>query len=144
MIPRLFIDSDIILDLMVRREAHYDEAALLFSKIEKGGFAAFTTALVFSNLYYILRKQTGHLKAIGYLKKLTTILGIMNVNETIVRDALYADFTDFEDAIQYYSSMANQIDYIVTRNVKDYKKSTIPVRTPAEINRMENESKHTN
>ncbi|MEQ8186680.1 MAG: PIN domain-containing protein [Candidatus Eremiobacterota bacterium] len=128
----VFIDSDIILDLLMKREPHYLSAAKLFTIIEKGNVKAFVSPLIFSNLFYILRKITSKERAKNSLKKLKFLVNILEVNEYIIELSLEADFNDFEDAIQYYTALENKIDCLITRNKKDYKKSLITICTAEE------------
>jgi predicted nucleic acid-binding protein len=81
----------------------------------------------------VQRKLVGHEISIKFLKNLRSLLTVLNVDDLIIQKALDSEFNDFEDAIQYFTAVENGMDCIITRNVKDYKKSTIPVYTPTEI-----------
>jgi hypothetical protein len=74
------------------------------------------------------------------LEELAEITEITDVTDAIIRQSLKTDFKDYEDAIQYYCALSiPKIDFIVTRNTKDFKKSTVPVLTPNEaIGLLEN------
>lgn len=126
MMKKLFIDTDIILDLLTRREPFYPHSAALFSLIDSGKLHGFVSSLAFSNLFYILKKYNTRKQAVYILKKLKTLVTVLSVDDKIIDSALASDFNDFEDAVQYYTAKMNKIDYIITRNVKDYKKSEIP------------------
>jgi pyridoxal biosynthesis lyase PdxS len=63
-------------------------------------------------------------------------LTVLNVDDSILQKALESGFGDFEDAVQYFTAVQNEIDYIITRNTEDYKKSVIPVYTPTEFLKM--------
>jgi len=129
---KIFIDADVILDLLAKRETHYKYAAALFTLIDSSKCKAFTTPVVISNIYYILKKLKKEEFAGNKVRKLRLLLNILAVNEKIIDLALSSNFKDFEDAIQYYASVENKIDFIVTRNRKDYKASAIPVVSPEE------------
>lgn len=124
---KVFIDTDIVLDLLTAREPHYIHAAKLFTLLNDGKLEGFVSSLIFSNLYYILRKQLGHKKAVEILKKLKAQVTILSVDESIVKLSLASDFKDFEDAIQYYTAKKNRIKSLLTRNTKDYTKASISV-----------------
>ncbi len=126
---RIFIDADIILDLLTQREPFYPFAAELFSLIEIGKIEAYSSPIIFTNIHYILRKLQSKTKAISNLQKLRTLICILPIDEKIIDLALASDFKDFEDAIQYYVSIDNNIDYLITRNIKDYKNATINILT---------------
>jgi len=91
----------------------------------------FTSAFSYSNLYYVLSKYASHKKVITMLKELSELAGILKVDDDIIKSSLASDFKDFEDAIQYYTAQGyKRIDVIITRNIRDYKKSSLPVMTP--------------
>ena len=121
---KVFIDSDIILDLIQERE-HFTEALKLFTLIEENKIRGYVSPLIFSNLFYILRKQESNKFALQVLTRLKTLLRILTVNEKIIEMALLSEFKDFEDAIQYYSALEARLEYLITRNKEDYKKSGI-------------------
>jgi predicted nucleic acid-binding protein len=122
---KVFVDSDIILDLLAKRDPHYKSAALLFSQVENGTIQAFISPLIFANLFYILRKSTSNARAKETLKKLKTLVHLLPINEKIIEQALNSEFTDFEDAFQYYTAIENGIKILITRNKKDYKNAAI-------------------
>ncbi len=126
---KVFVDTDIILDLLVKREPHFIHAAKLFTLIDRNKIKAFSSSLVFANLHYLLKKETSNNIALNNLRKLKTILDILPVNGRVIDQSLNSDFKDFEDAIQYFTAVNNGIDIIITRNIVDYKKSKISVAT---------------
>jgi predicted nucleic acid-binding protein len=129
----LFIDTDVIIDFLVDRKPYSREAAIIFTLIEQKNLKGYSSSLTFSNLYYVLRKIESHNKVISKLASLSKIISILKVEEQTIKNALASGFSDFEDSIQYYSAVENKkIDVIITRNIKDYKKSDIPVMTPGE------------
>ena len=133
MMKKVFLDSDIIIDLISQRLPFYNDAAQIFTLLDLNKFMGFTTPVVFSNLFYILSKLKNKSFAIKNLNKLRSILNILTVDEKTIDLSLASDFTDFEDAIQYYSSIENGINIIITRNKKDYKNCKIPVLSPKEF-----------
>ena len=127
----IFVDTDIILDIITGRQPFSVEASRLFTLIEEEALAAYASSLSFSNLYYVLRKYASHQKVVARLDEVSDLLKILNVDESIVKTALRSRFKDFEDALQCYSAQGNSlIDVIITRNIKDYKPSELPVMTP--------------
>jgi predicted nucleic acid-binding protein len=129
---RVFVDSDIILDVLAQRDEFYTPAAKLFSLFEKGDVAGFTSPIVFANLHYILRKAKSKDYALQSLVKLKSLISILPVDSKIIDLALSSRFNDFEDAIQYQTSKSYQINFIITRNKKHYKQSKISVCTAEE------------
>lgn len=130
---KLFVDSDIILDLLAQREPHYIHAAKLFTLIDRRDVLAFTSPLVFANLHYLLKKLTSNVSALKSLRKLKTLLNILPIDEKVIEQSLNSEFNDFEDAIQYFTAVNNGITLIITRNKVDYKKSKIDVLTAEEF-----------
>ncbi len=128
----VFVDTDVVLDLLARREPFYPHAARLFSQAERGTLKACVSALSFANLYYILRKETSGRRAIEILKLFREVVTVLPVNDAIVSDALNAGFADFEDAVQYHAALAAKVPVLVTRNARHYRKSVIRVCTPEE------------
>ena len=127
----IFTDTDIILDVITGRMPFSVEASSLFTLIEEEQIKSSTSSLTFSNLYYVLRKYTSHMRVVSRLKELSELLQIMNVDDTIIKRALQSGFKDFEDAIQYQTALSDpDIDVIVTRNIKDYKEAELPVMSP--------------
>lgn len=133
---RIFIDSDIILDILAERKPFYDFAAKLFTLIDQGKISAFTSPIVFANLHYILTKFSSKKSATKSLIKMKSIISVLPVDDKIIESALISDFSDFEDAIQYHTAKANNINFIITRNKKDYKKSIISICTAEEYLRI--------
>ncbi|MCB0745598.1 MAG: PIN domain-containing protein [Ignavibacteriae bacterium] len=129
----IFIDSDIILDLLAKREPHYIFAAKLFTLIDQRKFIGFTSPIVFANLHYLLKKNNSNSFALKSLRKLKTLINILPVDERVIEQALNSNFTDFEDAIQYFTAVNNGITTLLTRNKVDFKKSKIPVATAEEF-----------
>lgn len=127
----LFIDSDIIIDLLARRK-NYIEAAALMTIIAEKKVNAFTTPIVLANVDYIITKYSNKSKSRKAIKSLRKNLSILPMDEEIVDTALESEFSDFEDAMQHYAAKKYGIDFIVTRNKKDYAKGCIKVVTAKE------------
>ena len=133
---KIFIDSDIVLDLLAERKPHYIFAAKLFTLADKNKVQAFTSPIVFSNVHYILSKLTSNALSLQSLRKLKTFVKVLPVDEKVIEQSLNSEFRDFEDAIQYHTSVNNNIKFIITRNKADYKKSKIIVCTAEEFLKM--------
>ena len=127
---KVFVDTDVILDLLARRIPHFHFSAVLFTFAEMKKLELYTTPLIIANTFYILRKQLGNESAKNALRKLRILLHIIDSTESIIDKALNSDFSDFEDAIQYYTALEYGIPVILTRNIRDYKKASIVVQTP--------------
>ncbi|MDR2706397.1 MAG: PIN domain-containing protein [Planctomycetaceae bacterium] len=133
---KLFIDSDVILDLLAKRPLFYDDVAKIFSWAYKKKIELYTTALVLANVFYILRKINGNDKSKEQIKNLRILIKILPINETIVDMALSSKFHDFEDGLQYFTAKEQNLSGVITRNLKDYKIKDMPIQTPKEFVRM--------
>ncbi|MDB5048873.1 MAG: twitching motility protein PilT [Fibrobacteres bacterium] len=130
---KVFVDSDVILDVLADREPHSGPAKRLFSLMDKGVVEGFTSPLIFSNLVYLLRKQNGHAAAKSQLKKLRILFKVLPMDEKVVDSALDSTLADFEDALQYHCASKAGIETIVTRNGRDYKGIPGTLLTPDEF-----------
>ncbi len=128
---KVFIDSDIIIDYFYDRHPFSESASKVLNLCANDKLIAFTSPLVFANVYYLLRKTAKHNKVVANLKGLLKYISIINMTQKTVLKALNSDFIDFEDALQNFAAIeSKQIDIILTRNVKDYKKSSLTIYTP--------------
>jgi len=130
---KIFIDSDIILDVLSKREPFYNSAAILFSLIEKGRIKGYSSSIIFSNVHYVLRKRISKDNTITSLKYLKSLLEVLPVDKRAIESALDSEFNDFEDAIQYFCAEQNGINYFITRNKIDYEKAQINILTAKEF-----------
>ncbi len=129
----VFFDTDIILDMATGREPYCIPAAQVISLAELGEIDGWTSATIFINVFYTLRKIVGRDKAIDFLKKLENILSVYPTSQEMIHNALYSDFTDFEDGTQYFTACDIPVDCIITRNINDYRTSKISVMTAEEF-----------
>jgi predicted nucleic acid-binding protein len=116
---RVFVDTDVVLDLLTKREPFFQSAILLFNLAEQKEIDAYISPISISNLYYILRKTSGNAAAISAINTLRLILGIAPMDQRMVDIALASGFDDIEDALQYYTAVENNMEVVITRNVKD-------------------------
>ncbi len=128
----VFIDTDIILDLLLERRPFFEASAGLFMELQAKRLTGSVSPLIFSNLSYILRKELSKEEALGALRKLRLLVGVLPIDSKVVDRALASSFTDFEDALQYYTASAHEVDAIITRNKKDFRRARLPVHTASE------------
>jgi predicted nucleic acid-binding protein len=128
---QILLDTDVILDFFLERKPFFQDSVKILSLAENKKIKVYVTSLSFSNCFYILKQIGTRETVIDNLRKLARISEIMSVNSKSVELALYSEFKDFEDALQYFSAyQKDKINVIITRNIKDYKKSELPVMTP--------------
>ena len=127
---KILLDTNIIIDLLAKREPWYIEAASLFSLADKKTVELFTSALSFANTQFILSRQLKPAQAKQVLRKLKVMDHVLDLTDKILELSLNDDeFQDFEDAIQYFSAVDNGVQIIISRNLKDFSRSKLPVMT---------------
>ncbi len=130
---KLLIDTNVVIDLLAKREEFYSEAATLFSLADRKEVTLTISSLTFANTNYVLSKLATTKEAREILRKFKVLVEILSLDDRIIELALSDQkFQDFEDGLQYYSALENSVDVIVTRNKKDFKKSKLPVLTAKE------------
>lgn len=130
---KLLIDTNIVLDLLARREPFYNCAAQMFSLADKHKIILSVSSLSFATAYYILAKSHHPQEVRDILRRLKILVSVFSLNDKIIELALNdSAFEDFEDGLQYHTAIENSQDIIITRNLKDFKKSKIPVMTADE------------
>lgn len=129
MMERVFVDTDIILDLLSKRQPFYIHSANLFSAADRNKIKIYVSSLSFANLNYILSKYFSAEQAKKMLFKLKTMVTVLAVTDKVIELALSSDFKDFEDSIQYFTATEENIKILLTRNLKDYKKAENSVMT---------------
>lgn len=127
---KVFVDTDVVLDLLLERAPFFLRSAELFSLAHRRGVAIHLSAVTFSTLYYFLRKYKGAAHARAKLTGLRSIVTVLPTDAMIVDQAIASRFADLEDAIQYYTALGADMDVLVTRNTADFKQAELPVKTP--------------
>lgn len=132
---RIFVDTNIVLDLLERREQFFQEAQQLFTLADKNEVKLYVSALTIANVHFLLFK---HLKmeARKVLAKFKVLVEVLPTTDKILDLALTSNLKDFEDAIQYFTAIDHDMDILITRNKKDFKNLNLPILTAKEfINR---------
>ena len=128
---KAYIDSDVILDVLLAREAHLHASSQILDRCETGIIRGCTTALAIANIYYILRCYDAT-RAKRAIQSIRAILTVLPVSDREIELALQAPFKDFEDGVQNFVAEAHHCRWILTRNKKDYAGSALKVLTPNE------------
>ncbi len=129
---RIFIDTNVLIDLLCEREG-YEQAGHILALSDNPQCALYTSVLSIANLAYILRKALKGKALYQSLNKLSNRLNISPMTQESFERALLLEASDFEDALQYYSALQADCEVIVTRNKKDFKFSEIAVCSPDEF-----------
>ena len=106
---KVFVDTDIIYDLLGKRDPFYLASARLFTLADEGKIQIYISALSLANLHFLISKQRTEEEAKEILRKFKVLVHVAPLNDKIVDLALNSEFSDFEDAIQYFSALQNDI-----------------------------------
>lgn len=130
---KILVDTNVIIDLLSKREGFYQDSLQLFSLADRNKLTIIISALSIANTYYLLNDVLKIEHAREAIRKLNVLVKTHPLNDKIVELALNdRNFTDFEDGIQYYTALESNCKTIITRNVKDFKKSRLPIFQPKE------------
>jgi predicted nucleic acid-binding protein len=132
MMENIFVDTNIIIDLLAKRDLFYKDAQALFTLSDKKEIQLCISSLSFANAYYSIVKHHKDIDAKKYLAKFKVLVKVLPLEDKAIELALASDFNDFEDGLQYFIAMDNESDIIITRNKKDFKNAKIPVMTAGE------------
>jgi len=128
---KVLIDTDVILDFFFDRKPHSDYSTIILNLCNQKKLDGFITPVIISNTYYLLRRTAKHEKVIEKLKQLLTFMHVLQMDKLVIEKALNSEFKDFEDALQNFAAINDgEIEAIITRNVKDFKKSKIGILSP--------------
>lgn len=128
----LFLDTNVVIDLLGEREEFYDSIAKIVSLADKGKVKLTVSALTYSTVFYVLTRFESNEIVKEKIRKFKTIAKTADLTDKIIDKGLASKFTDFEDALQYYCALKTGSSIIITRNEKDFKFSEIPVFNPNE------------
>ena len=129
----ILIDINILLDVLQKREHFYETSAGLLAAVETGQVEGYIAAHSITTLFYLIQKGRSASDARAMITNLLQILNILTVDQGTIEQALNLDYRDFEDAVQMISAVQNKIDYLITRNVKDYQPALLPVIQPVDF-----------
>lgn len=127
---KVFVDTDVCIDLLSGRQPFNQTAEILFSMADMGQIKIYVSAISFANIDYVLRSQYTTAHSRKTIANFKTLVNVLSVDNKTIELAIASDFNDFEDAIQYSCAIEHNLTTIITRNTKDYKKSIIKVVTP--------------
>lgn len=128
---KVFVDTNVLLDILMERTPWANDAAVLFSMADRKEIELLCCSLSFSTAIYLMQRfKYTRKEIVSKLSIIKSICTVTTVNEAVIDRMLQSDFNDLEDAIQYYSALAFGAEIIVTRNIKDFTASKIPVVSP--------------
>ena len=129
---RIFLDTNVVIDYLSKRMPFSEEALRLFS-LPPRFHQLCISALSFTTIYYVLKKYFEQKELLNKLDVLQNLVEVLPTDDEMISSAIHSEFSDFEDAVQYYTALKGNSTMIITRNPKDFMKSEIPVYTPTEF-----------
>jgi predicted nucleic acid-binding protein len=130
---KVLFDTNIILDIALKRNPHFDDASRLFALIDQKKIVGNITATTITDIYYISKKEKGHSEALNFIINLVQVVDVVGIDKEVILNAIASDLKDFEDAVQASAAKLNDIEIIITRNKSDFKNITLAILTPAEF-----------
>ncbi|MBK8501095.1 MAG: PIN domain-containing protein [Saprospiraceae bacterium] len=132
----LLVDTNVVLDLLAKRENYFIEAQELFTLSDHNQVQLNVSSLTFANTHYKLFEQLKTSNARKILRNFKVLVNVISLNDKIIELSLDSEFKHFEDAIQYYTALECGADIIITRNQKDFKLAQIPILTAKEYMKL--------
>ncbi len=129
---KVLFDTNIIIDVLLDRNFS-EHASYLMSKVERSEINGFLCATTVTTIHYLLSKYLDKEKAIDSINSIMALFEIASVNRLVIENALKSKFSDFEDSVLHESARHAGAEYIITRNIKDFKKSKLPAYTATEF-----------
>lgn len=130
---KIFIDTDVLLDLLLERSPFFESIAKIITLAIENKVKLYTSSLSIVNSNYILSKYKNAENSKSILNSFLIYLELVKLDEELIIKGLNSDFKDFEDSLQHFSALDSKCEYLLTRNIRDFKKSKIPVFTPDEF-----------
>ena len=129
----VFADINVLLDVLARREEHYEASSAIWTLADSGDITAFISAISYNNIYYILRKFGKRTVALDAMKLIRDVFDSVAPDNKIINQAIDSGCDDFENAIQYHSAIRVGAQYLITRNSEDFPTSPLTIVTPEEF-----------
>ena len=130
---KVLIDTNIIMDVLADREGFAEPASQLFKLCEVGKVQGVVYALSIANIAYIMRKELDRSQIEEVISKLGSIFTLADMKADDLKKAAALPMDDFEDALQSVCASRMKADFIVTRNLKDFKNSKVMAIEPSEL-----------
>jgi predicted nucleic acid-binding protein len=132
-LKRVLFDSDVLLDVLAQRQPFAVVSAQALNLATQPQIQGYVSGHAVTNIFYILRRQTGSDAAREHLSRLLQRIQVASVTDEIIRAALQNPMTDFEDAVTSEAAKALGVEIIVTRNVSDFAASRVPAVLPQDF-----------
>ena len=130
MTARVFLDTNVLLDHLLGREPHAEDAGQVWAMVERGEIVGCVAAISFNFVYYVVRHEAGERSARRALSGMRDLFEIVAVDAQSIHQAIDSDFSDVEDAIQHAAAVRAGAAPIITRDTTGFRRSSLPVMSP--------------
>ena len=130
---KLFLDTNVVIDVIAAREPFVADSRAIFDLCESGKADGRISALTLCTVSYVLRKFLTPGTMRTKLREFRNILTPVDLSVSLLDKAIASSIADFEDAVQFYTAVYSEADYIITRNVRHFPQDNIPVLTPTDF-----------
>ncbi len=130
---KILFDTNVILDVFLQRKPFFDDSSKVLGFAEQDKIEGWICGTTVTTIHYLLAKALTREEAEEHLQELLKIFHVSSVNRAVLENALNSSFKDYEDAVLYHSALHANLESILTRNQKDFKKSNLPVYSPNEF-----------
>jgi len=130
---KVIIGLNVVLDVLQEMEPFYEASASLLAAVETGKIEGYLAAHSVTTLFYLIQKSKSSADARAMITNLLQFLKVAPVNQSTIEQSLNLDYRDFEDAVQMITAIQCKADYLITRNIKDYKPALLPVIQPVDF-----------
>jgi predicted nucleic acid-binding protein len=129
----VLVDTNVILDVLLERHPFYDNSFLFFQLVDQKDIRGYVSAVSITDMFYIVQKQQGKNAARNAVKQLLQVFYPATVTDRNIYCAVELEWDDFEDSVQYTLREGLSVDYIITRNSKDFSSGSIEALTPEQF-----------
>lgn len=130
---RILVDMNVILDVVQQRQPFYEDSAKVLDAVSNQEVEGYLAAHSITTLFYVITRFQNRTTAVSILQQLLTAFKVTTLNDAIIREALTWGWQDFEDAVQMATAVHSNLDYLVTRNPKDFETHPVPILKPAHL-----------
>jgi len=131
---RVLVDTNVLVDVIVERRPFYSDSVAIWTLAEQGQITGLISAISFTNIYYVVRRLQDTNKARRAIQLLRDTFEVAVCDQHVIKQAIAAEFKDFEDAVQYVCAIHASADCLVSRNPAHFPTAEdCPVLTPAEF-----------
>lgn len=128
---RVLVDLNVIIDVMQNRQPFYEDSAGVVDAVVRGDVLGWLAAHSITTMFYVISRTRNRETAVQAVTGLLESFTVAKVDDMVIREALLLGWKDFEDAVQMAAADVEGIDYLITRNIKDFQSGQVPVIQPA-------------